>query len=312
MQLMKLKRSLMLGAAATAAITSASSVKVYQSWKRELLERLEAESSILETALGPVEYRKYGTGPAVLIAHGSPGGYDQGYAVSRLIESEKLTFIAVSRPGYLRTPLGVGTTPEAQADLYAALLAALGIEQAAIIGISGGGPSAIQFALRHPDRCSGLVMISGVAHRYSELELREGWPFVKLLLTQIYARMTIFDPLLYLIVSFARLLPDHLVSEELVRTLTMYHLRRAGFVNDMDRFAVMPDYPLEQIKAPTFVVHGKADDEVPFDHADLLMQKVPRAKSLAIAGGNHIAFFIHASTIMPALRTFLEALQPVA
>jgi pimeloyl-ACP methyl ester carboxylesterase len=308
---MKLKRSLMLGAAVTVAAAVAGSVSAYQSWKRGQLGRLAAESSILETAQGPVEYRKYGTGPAVLIAHGSPGGYDQGYAVSRLIESEKLTFIAVSRPGYLRTPLKVGTTPEAQADLYAALLDALGIEQAAIIGISGGGPSAIQFALRHPNRCSGLVMISGVAHRYSELELREGWPVVRLLLTQIYTRVTIFDPLLYLLVSLTRLLPNYLVSEELARALTMYHLRKTGLVNDMDQFAVMPVYPLEQIKAPTFVVHGKADDEVPFDHADLLMQKVPHAKLLAIEGGNHIAFYIHASTVMPALRTFLEALQPI-
>jgi pimeloyl-ACP methyl ester carboxylesterase len=301
----------MLGAAVTVAVAVAGSVSAYQGWKRGQLERLEAESSILETAQGPVEYRKYGTGPAVLIAHGSPGGYDQGYAVSRLIESESLTFIAVSRPGYLHTPLGVGTTPEAQADLYAAFLDTLGIEQAAIIGISGGGPSAIQFALRHPDRCSGLVMISGVAHRYSELELREGWSFVKLLLTQIYTRVTIFDPLLYLLVSFARLRPDHPVSEELARALTMYHLRKTGYVNDMDQFAIMPDYPLEQIKAPTFVVHGKADDEVPFDHADLLMQKTPHAKLLAIEGGNHIAFYTHASTVMPALRTFLEALQLV-
>jgi pimeloyl-ACP methyl ester carboxylesterase len=308
---MKLKRSLMLAAAVTAAAAVAGSVSTYQSWKREQLARLEAESSMLETAQGPIEFRKYGTGPTVLMAHGSPGGYDQGYAVSRLIESEKLTFIAVSRPGYLRTPLGVGTTPEAQADLYAALLDTLGMEQAAIIGISGGGPSAIQFALRHPDRCSGLVMISGVAHRYSELELREGWPFVRLLLTQIYARATIFDPLLYLLVSLANLRPDRLVSQELARTLTMYHLRKTGFVNDMDQFAVMPAYPLEQIKAPTFVVHGKADDEVPFDHADLLMQKVPHARLLAIEGGNHIAFFVHASTVMPALRTFLETLQPV-
>lgn len=308
---MKLKRSLMLGAAATATVAVSGSVKAYQNWKQEQFERLEAESSILETALGPVEYRMYGTGPAVLVAHGSPGGYDQGYAVSRLIESEKLTFIAVSRPGYLRTPLGAVTTPEAQADLYAALLDALGIQQAAIIGISGGGPSSIQFALRHPDRCSGLVMISGVAHRYSELELREGWPFVKLLFTQIYARITIFDPLLYLFVSLVRLRPDHPVSEALALSLTMYHLRRAGYVNDMEQFAVMPDYPLEQIKAPTFVVHGKADDEVPFDHADLLMQKVSHVKLLAIAGGNHLTFYIHASTVMPALRTFLEGLQPI-
>jgi pimeloyl-ACP methyl ester carboxylesterase len=39
------------------------------------------------------------------------------------------------------------------------LLDALEVERAAVVGFSAGGPSVIQFALRHPDRTSGLVLL---------------------------------------------------------------------------------------------------------------------------------------------------------
>ena len=56
------------------------------------------------------------------------------------------------RPGYLGTPIVNGGTPERQADLAAALLDTLGIDRVAVVGLSAGGPGAIQFAVRHADR----------------------------------------------------------------------------------------------------------------------------------------------------------------
>src|SRR5689334_19745131 len=141
---MKRKRLFVVGALAAAGGYFGS----YLTWKRRAITGLRTGSSVIETASGPVEYCIGGQGPAVLIAHGSPGGYDQGCAFSKLVGG-KQTFIAVSRPGYLRTPLSTGETAAAQADMYANLLDALALQQATVVGISGGGPSAIQFALRH-------------------------------------------------------------------------------------------------------------------------------------------------------------------
>ena len=67
--------------------------------------------------------------------------------------------IAPSRFGYLGSSLPPGVMPADQADAYALLLDALGIERAAMVGFSAGGPSVIQFALRHPDRTSGLILL---------------------------------------------------------------------------------------------------------------------------------------------------------
>ena len=50
--------------------------------------------------------------------------------------------------------------PADQADAYALLLDTLGIERAAVFGYSGGGPSAIQFAFRHAERTSALILLA--------------------------------------------------------------------------------------------------------------------------------------------------------
>ena len=99
----------------------------------------------------------------MLAIHGAMGGYDQGQILVRTIGEPGYRYIAVSHPGYLGTPLTAGRTPEEQADLYADLLDGLGIRETAVMAISGGDPSAIQFALRHRDRCWGLVLISTCA-----------------------------------------------------------------------------------------------------------------------------------------------------
>ncbi len=306
---MRKKTSLLAAIAAVAATTAlVSSVRSYRSWKSRQLLRMEGASKLLETAPGPVEYCTWGQGPAVLVVHGSPGGYDQSLTLAKLIGSQRCSFIALSRPGYLQTPLQVGQTPEQQADLYAALLDALGIERAAVIGISGGGPSSLQFALRYPERCRGLVLISTVSGRYDEVELRRALPRVRRFFTQIYSKLITFDPFLYLLLLVVRLQPDHMLSAEFLQSVMLYRLRKVGYANDMAQFATMSPYPLEQIAAPTFIVHGTGDTEVPFEHAKRLASEIPNAKLLTINDGKHLTFYTHSHIVMPELRAFLEGL----
>ena len=279
----------------------------YTSWRRRALARLQEESSIGATRLGPIEYSITGSGPAVLILHGSPGGYDMGIAFSQLIESPHFTYIAVSRPGYLRTPLTSGETPEAQADLYAALLDKLGIREVTVIGISGGSPSALQFALRYPERCTKLVIISGVSQCYDEYAIKQSLPPVQRITRRIYDRIVSFEPLLYLALLLTRSQSTPPGFNGLLRSVTMYDLRKIGYVNDMAQFVLISQYPLERIAAPTLAVHGMADDEVPFANAELLAQKVPNVQLLAVPGGRHLVFYTHSSLVMASLRDFLHA-----
>jgi pimeloyl-ACP methyl ester carboxylesterase len=291
------------------AFTALSSYIVsFQKWKRRATARVQTESTLATTALGPIEYQSQGKGPVLLVAHGSPGGYDQGVAFAKLLRSQGHTSIAISRPGYLRTPLSSGRTPEEQADLYMALLDTLGISQATIVGISGGGPSALQFALRYPERCQGLVMISGVTQHYSENELLAAMPLPLRWLKRIYGKILMSDPLLFLLLPFARLLPNAFASVDMLNSVTFYSLRQRGYKNDLVQFEKITSYPLERITVPIFILHGTGDDEVPFEHAEQLAQHAPHTQLYVIEGGSHMAFFTHARMAMPAIRTFLDSL----
>ena len=65
----------------------------------------------------------------------------------------------MSRFGYLRTPAPPKPSITLQADAHACLLDALGIRTAAILGVSAGASSALEFAVRHPERCTALVLL---------------------------------------------------------------------------------------------------------------------------------------------------------
>src|SRR3712207_796876 len=98
----------------------------YRPHMRELHRELTAGSRVASTTKGPIEYALLGEGPPVLVAHGIGGGYDQGLLVTRLTDDRPFKLICVSRFGYLRTPMPLDASPEAQADAYAALLDSLG------------------------------------------------------------------------------------------------------------------------------------------------------------------------------------------
>jgi pimeloyl-ACP methyl ester carboxylesterase len=124
-------------------------------------ERLELYANqVVQTTCGPIEYATVGDGTQVLEVHGIFGGFDQGIVVARQVLSEGFRIIAPSRFGYLRTPLPADASPASQTDAYACLLDYLGIDRVTVMAHSAGSPSAIELALRHPERVAALVLIA--------------------------------------------------------------------------------------------------------------------------------------------------------
>jgi pimeloyl-ACP methyl ester carboxylesterase len=107
---------------------------------------------LLPTRCGPIEYQEAGTGVPLLVVHDSGGGHDQGMAFAGTLGRHGVRVIAMSRFGYLGTPMPADASAAAQADAHVCLLDALGIPRAAVMGGSAGAPSALQMAIRHPDR----------------------------------------------------------------------------------------------------------------------------------------------------------------
>jgi pimeloyl-ACP methyl ester carboxylesterase len=136
------------------------------SWRRRVLAQVLRGSEIAETAKGPVEFAIAGTGPVILQLHGGASGYDQTLALSWDLHEAGFRVLSPSRPGYLRTPLTSGASPEQAADSLAGLLDVLSIDSVCVMGTSGGGPMALQFALRHPERVWGLVLQAAISQRH--------------------------------------------------------------------------------------------------------------------------------------------------
>jgi 2-hydroxy-6-oxonona-2,4-dienedioate hydrolase len=162
-----MNRSLVLGLAII-AVALVAAFAVHARFKSDLaLASASAAqgSELIDTRCGPIEVQQAGTGTPLLMIHGSGGGHDQGMAWARPLVRQGVRVIAVSRFGYLRTPRPADASPEAQADAHVCLLDALGIAKAAVMGVSAGGPSAMQTAIRHPDRVSALVLVVPIAYK---------------------------------------------------------------------------------------------------------------------------------------------------
>lgn len=282
-------------------------------------------NQIVETSRGPIETAVVGQGPAVLIVHGCPGGYDQGLIIARQANGHGFKFIALSRPGYLGTPLRVGDTPESQADAYAALLDSLEIPKAAIIGFSGGGPSALQFALRHPGRCWALATVCAISRRLSQAEVMRCKSVLRRVLFTVELVSELARNLIPVVAQkwrmiLASMIPRNGVFDAqvlshqenlevilgLLRSFGKISLRKAGLQNDIFQLSTMPTYPLEDIVAPTLVLHGRGDDLVPLTHAEFIAETVPNATLVTVKEGGHLLFATHREQVVPAVIEFFK------
>jgi pimeloyl-ACP methyl ester carboxylesterase len=277
--------------------------------------------TVIETTRGPVECTDSGDGPAVLLLHGAMGGFDQSAVLGRAaLGDAAFRRIAISRPGYLGTPLAAGPTPEEQADLCAALLDALGVGQARVMAVSGGGQTALQFALRHHELCSALVMISAcsapllepVPLRYHLMKWMARFPSFTARMAQKAAR----DPE----AAARRSIPDdeqrartlrhpeagRLLAELQQSTLHRTRERLPGTDNDIRQSHHPFDYPVERITAPVLIVHGSADPIVPYPQAEALAARLDRGELLTLRGGGHSSLFTHLDEIRARVAGFLK------
>src|SRR6185503_6715151 len=105
---------------------------------------------IAQVPQGPIEYRLAGRGAPVLVLNGGHTHCQSPLGNEPFFLAHGYQLIIPSRPGYGQTPSSTGKTAEACADALAGLLDSLRLPQVIVVGISGGGPTALQLAGRHP------------------------------------------------------------------------------------------------------------------------------------------------------------------
>ncbi|MGH8217892.1 MAG: alpha/beta fold hydrolase [Steroidobacteraceae bacterium] len=276
-------------------------------WRSGIERELLAKSSVVMTARGPVEYAQIGHGPAVLVIHGTPGGYDLWLNTFEAMHAAKdgFRYILPSRPGYLRTPLGDGATPAEQADVLVALLDALHIGRAAVIGVSGGGPAALQFAIRHPDRCTALVLEEAVVRRLSEQlpnlprgAFAAGFRDFEIYLMYEAAGLYGLNP------QYAQVMA---VARAQLSASAPYALRKAGVLNDLTQEGQIGNWPLSQIHCPTLILQGTADQNVPPADARYAHAQIAGSQLREFPGADHLMVIFRSRQLRSIIVSFLRA-----
>jgi pimeloyl-ACP methyl ester carboxylesterase len=311
-----LKMGLLAAGALAVAVVIVAAL-VYARFRRDIRaarERVQnLGSQVTETECGPVEYATLGEGTPVLVVHGILGGFDQGLVIARGNVGEEFRSIVPSRFGYLGTPLPDDASPAGQADAYACLLDALGIEQAAFIGTSAGGTSAIQFALRHPDRCSALVLFSSNTPGETEVALPPE-PVAKALFKSdfiFWLVTTYFSSSMRSTMGVPEgfeLTPEYEADvAEVMKTILPVNPRSDGALFDMfvSNSDINTGYPLEEITVPVLIVNAVDDPLTLYRNAQAAAERIPGSKLVTIESGGHMLLG-HEERIRSEIVAFLE------
>ena len=253
--------------------------------------RLAAVSRyVVSTRWGTVEYAERGCGDPVLVVHGIFHNCVGGLLSVRDYSDRR--FIAPSRFGYLGSSMPLHATPAQQADAMAAVLDALDIDRIDVIGESAGATSALQLALRHPERVKHLAVLVGnlpgsptavvqppSAKRFNrQLPLWILWTFAPSMMVRLVAGVP---------KGFALSSEDARFVSEFIDSL--FPVSPEGV--DFDAFvsnADVNDYNLEAITVPTLIVHTKDDQVASHGASQRAAERIPGARFVSLESGGHL------------------------
>lgn len=210
------------------------------------------------------------------------------------------------------------------ADDAIAVLDALRIDRAHVIGLSLGGFVAQEMAIQHPERVRSLTLMSTSADPTdAAMPGPRVWPLIRSAIAGLpLLRYRVLGGEANLVKEvLAKLVAhggDEPVDVEEWTRIVLYDLRERNGLNlrallqHQAAVAVTRSrYPLlGRIVAPALVIHGADDAFLPIAHGHRLVAAIPSARGLWLAGAGHAFPYPDMGRVMTAITSHLESTGP--
>lgn len=262
---------------------------------------------------------------------GEPGGIPvlrlQGMPSSRLMRSPDpsvqiglgVRYLQADRPGYGGSTRKPGHGIADLADDFADVLDAHGLDRVPVTGGSAGGPQALAFAARYPDRVKAVTVVVGAAPLTPEeaaglvelnakgyLAKQKGWDEVFKLLSA--AREEILKEQDITVALKGAPSVDQAMmarpSVQRVRRTDVGEALRQGAEGWADEsYAMRGDWDFDpaQIKASVTWWHGDDDRNAPLSAARRAVARIPGAQLRVWHGEGHMAGHLHEGEVIADL-----------
>ena len=210
----------------------------------------------------------------------------------KLVQAARPNLAIAAMRYWLRLPVAAPYRLDAMTEDSIALLDALGIAAAHIVGVSMGGMIAQLIAARHPQRCLSLTSIMSSS---GDRSLPRPDLVVLRMLIARPPKSAAFDRLVAHFVQLYRAIgsPQFPTSDAVLHDRISHSLRRSYYPAGTARqlLAIVAsgnrNADLAQIRVPTLIVHGDGDPLVPLAHGIDCARRIKGADLQVIVGMGH-------------------------
>lgn len=278
---------------------------------------------------GALYYRDIGRGQPIIVLHGGPG-FGHNYLLpdmDRLADAFRLIYY--DQRGRGRSTLTVRPEEisiQSEMNDLEDICAYFGLEHIALMGHSWGGLLALEFALRHPERVSHLILMNTAPASHADFMLfeqaldanapedmktvrelqsspasEEGDPEVRAEINRIYFRATLRPPELL----------ERLIEHLRLGWTKVGILRERALSGQLWRdTAESPEYDLlpqlTRLRNPTLILHGDYDF-IPLVCASHIAAAIPGARLVVLPDCGHFSYLECPDAVRQAVSGFLQA-----
>lgn len=252
--------------------------------------------------------------PVVLHVHGTPSTAAVSHQVFADHFQNKFRWLALTRPGYLQTPLQYTNsnqeqtpqqpqnfiTPAEQANYFAEFIRFKKLPAVHLHAWSGGAPTALHLAAKYPELVASLTLYCAVTQPWQVSRID---PIEHLILTSkgqwlgynLYqTQPRLFTALASYEMGISRRYSNQHPHIQKLLFLTLVSaspaaLHEAGIQNDIQQMKTFHFEAWKDIRCPVLILHSESDRQVSIRHSLWAKKNLPNADFFSIPDGGHVA-----------------------